>query len=200
MFSGRYWSQIKESCRLLKTDLHHFRCPSFRNMSKSWSFKIPRFTKIICLKSGQAFPCFFWCSGVAKDKHSWCRGLVTGSKIPKSWTWWLFWFSNNNIEIFYTNSKQNNSPELLNLLFKHIFHKKWSKHGRTFSNNSPYDFPMISLWVSYDFRSCQPGLLNFSDKPQQRNSKTGYATTKTGYRTTPVGCRGGSRYEDHRKN
>ena len=49
--------------------------------------------------------------------------------------------------VYYTKSKQDNSPELLNLLFKHILQKNVAKMTKQCLNH----FPMVFLWFSYGF-------------------------------------------------
>ena len=44
-----------------------------------------------------------------------------GSKIQKSWKCWVLIPHIIKSRFYYTRIDQNNSPELLNLLFKHIF-------------------------------------------------------------------------------
>ena len=48
---------------------------------------------------------------------------------------------------YYTEPKQNNSPELLNLLFKHISHKNDPKKAE----HLPIFVPIIFLRFSYAF-------------------------------------------------
>ena len=51
---------------------------------------------------------------------------------------------------YYTNSKQNNSPELLNLLLKHTFQTKWPNNDRFRPTFFLWCFP--SFWcASHDY-------------------------------------------------
>ena len=69
----------------------------------------------------------FWCPGVSKDENNWFWSLVMGSEIPKSEKWGVLGSPISKSTFHYSESKQNNSPELLNLLFEHMFHKNAPK-------------------------------------------------------------------------
>ena len=60
----------------------------------------------------------FWYLGVSKDKHNWFCGVWTRPKIPKSKKCGFWGSPISKSKKYYTELKQNNSPELLSLLFQ----------------------------------------------------------------------------------
>ena len=100
------------------------RCPSFRENVKKWSFGITRFIK----RSWKQFVIVSWFCFVVlvspKIKLIGFGDLVAGSELPKSQKWGVLVSPISKSIFYYTKSKQDNCPKLLNLLFKeHNFHK-----------------------------------------------------------------------------
>ena len=117
MFFDRYWSHVQDlqdfvrrifiifGARLFQ-DCQNFGCRQLRYLQNIFSTNVPGISLLV-----------FRYPGVSKNKHNWFWGLVTGSNIPKSYKWG-FWVSPiSKSKSYYTKSKQNHPPELLNILF-----------------------------------------------------------------------------------
>ena len=85
--------------RSIETNLHDLLCPSFPTNSKFWISHILIFTTILFFqKRAGVFLDLLRYPGVSKDRWYWFWGSGTCPKIQKSWTWWVFVFSQNQIE------------------------------------------------------------------------------------------------------
>ena len=158
MFSGRYWSCIQDFQDLIRrifiilgTRLfeiwQHFGLPTFWDVQKyCFPNKSPGF--FLNFLSVLASP-------EIKTIGFGARGHVPKSRNQRNEG---FEFSISKSTNYYTKSKQNNSLELLNLLFKHISHKNNTKNA----NRSPNCFLPVFAWLSCG--SVQfLWLLNYSD-------------------------------------
>ena len=132
---SRFWT-------LFVTNLHRLSLSVFSKLPKVRSFRIQRFIKRNIKKCLGLFLICFKCPGVSKNRNNWFGEEMTGSKIQKSWKWGVLGSPMSKSIFYYTKSKQNNAPELLNLLLKHILQKKGPK--------SALIILMNFLWFSYD--------------------------------------------------
>ena len=162
IFSGSYWSHIQDFQDFIKRIVGFVRRPSFPKLTNLWVSENWRFAKITCFGNGRIFSFWFFrrpflkCPGVSKDEHvlgngdgfknleiTEMKGFL-GSRINKS-------------RFYYTKSKQNNSPELLNLLFKHLFLGNNPKMTGNVPIVSPMIFLCVFLWFSYDSLAAAKG-------------------------------------------
>ena len=120
----------------------------FRTFSK---IVIPTFAKIILSKSVPGVFLFLFLVSLCLQRYKikWCWGLVTGSKIQKSWNLEFRAFKIMKAWFYDTNLEQINSRsrKLLKVLFKPIS----PINGPKIAIIIPIYFPMIFLWFLYDF-------------------------------------------------
>ena len=148
MFLNRYGIHIQDLGDFIKRIVIIFRCPSFRKRSTFWASKISTFKKMIFFEMPHGiFLTLLRCPGVSKDKINWFWGLVTGSKIPKSWNLEFWAFKIMKSGFYYTDPEQINSRKLLKVLFKNISLINCPKLAIIIPINFPMIFPRIS-WMS----------------------------------------------------
>ena len=119
-----------------------------------------------CVRKAHRAP--FWC------QYGSLWGLVTGSKIKKSWNLEFLMIKIMRSKFYCTNLEQINSRKLLNLLFKHIS----PINDQQIAIIVSILFPMISICFFYDFHHFSAPSFSSSLSPSRKDQRGSPRTTE----------------------